>query len=243
MADRNEELEKWRLVGCKLSRLFVHDLKNPISALSANLNFLETTQLEESEDIRGAVNDSILAANMLLRLADNFDMIALLESGEQSPSSHINLADFIRSAVRRNMNLAASGGIQLVLKEPIPGIFQYWQNRYAELVVDNLIMAAIRNSPPNGQVIVSLSRTDDGITFSICDQGPRIADEYVEGLFTRESQVRAKKSTGCRYGRGLGLYAVGLALMPLDGRVDIGERNGMTAFDFIVPLGGPPGDE
>ena len=102
MADKNDDLQNWRLVQCKLSRLFVHDLKNPISALAANLNFLETAQLEETEDMRGAVNDSILAANMLLRLADNFDMIALLESGESSPFSHVNMAEFIRSAIGRN---------------------------------------------------------------------------------------------------------------------------------------------
>ena len=114
MTYRNDALEKWRLTQCQLSRLFVHDLKNPISALAANLNFLETTHLEESEDIRGAVTDSILAANMLVRLADNFDMIALLECGEDTPYSHINMADFVRSAVRRNTNIAASGGIELI---------------------------------------------------------------------------------------------------------------------------------
>ena len=58
------------------------------------------------------------------------------------------------------MNLATSGGIELTLKEPVPGIFQYWQNRYAELVVDNLIMSAVRHSPHGADVVVhSLSKT------------------------------------------------------------------------------------
>jgi hypothetical protein len=50
MADNRDALDEWRSIQCKLSRLFVHDLKNPISALSANLNFLEASRLEDTED-------------------------------------------------------------------------------------------------------------------------------------------------------------------------------------------------
>ncbi len=113
MSESPNELAHWISVQCKLNRLFVHDLKNPISALSANLNYLETVPLEESEDVREALTDSVLAASMLLKLVENFDLIALLESGEQFPKSRINAADFIRSAAVRNKGLSDSAGIRL----------------------------------------------------------------------------------------------------------------------------------
>ena len=236
MSDSRNELDKWISTQCKLNRLFVHDLKNPISALSANLNYLETVPLEETEDVREALTDSVLAASMLLKLAENFDLIALLESGEQFPENRINLSDFVRSSVSRNRGLSDSAGIGLLIREPLPNIGQIWQNRYAELVLDNLIMSAVRHSPHGGQVIVALSEADGEARLSVLDQGPPIGSDFEGDLFTREAQVEAKKNPGCRYGRGLGLYAVGLALKVLGGRVEIGLQENFTAFTFICPL-------
>jgi two-component system, OmpR family, sensor histidine kinase VicK len=239
MANNNNALALWRQTQCKLNRLFVHDLKNPISALSANLNFLESVPLEETEDVRGALTDSILAANMLLKLVENFDLIALLESKESFPLSHVNMADFIRAAANRNKALAASAGVRLVIKEPLPNIAQTWQNRYAELVVDNLIMSSVRHSPHGADVSISLEERDGELIVTVTDQGQPIAEEYREGLFTRESQVEAKKNPGCRYGRGLGLYAVGLGAQVLNGRLSITETNNLSTFSFIVPISAP----
>ena len=236
MSDARNELDKWISTQCKLNRLFVHDLKNPISALSANLNYLETVPLEESDDVREALTDSVLAASMLLKLAENFDLIALLESGESFPDSRINLSDFIRSSVTRNKGLSDSAGIRLMIREPLPNIGQVWQNRYAELLVDNLIMSAVRHSPHGGQVVVALSEANGEAHIAVLDQGPHIGPEYQGDLFTREAQVEAKRNPGCRYGRGLGLYAVGLALKVIGGRVEIGVQDDLTAFTFICPL-------
>ncbi len=236
MGDSRNDLATWIAQQCKLNRLFVHDLKNPISALSANLNYLETVPLEESEDIREALTDSVLAANMLLKLAENFDLIALLEAGERFPESQVNLSDFVRSAVGRNKGPADSAGIRLVIKEPLANVGQVWQNRYAELVIDNLIMSAVRHSPHGGQVIVSLEERDGAVRVSVLDNGPVIAEEYRDDLLSRISQVEAKKNPGCRYGRGLGLYAVGLAATMLGGGIEIAESDGLCDFSFICPL-------
>jgi two-component system, NtrC family, sensor histidine kinase KinB len=235
MLKKNEALENWRLTQCKLNRLFVHDLKNPISALSANLNFLESVPLEETEDVRGALADSTLAASMLLKLVENFDLIALLESGETFPQSHVNMADFVRAAVNRNKALAVSAGIRLAIREPLPNIAHTWQNRYAELVIDNLIMSAVRHSPHGADVTVSLSENSQSLTVAVTDQGQLISEEYRAELFSRESQVEAKKNPGCRYGRGLGLYAVGLGAEMLGGRLEVSEHDNLAVFSFAVP--------
>jgi signal transduction histidine kinase len=236
MSDFQNELSHWISVQCKLNRLFVHDLKNPISALSANLNYLETVPLEESEDVREALTDSVLAAGMLLKLVENFDLIALLESGEQFPKSRINAADFVRSTVARNKGLSDSAGIRLISREPLLDIGQTWQNRYAELVIDNLVMSAVRHSPHGGTVIVSLEQIGNDMRIGVTDQGPMVAQDQRSGLFTRENQVEAKKNPGCRYGRGLGLYAVGIATEVIGGRLEINDKGGLTEFVFVCPI-------
>jgi signal transduction histidine kinase len=236
MPDDKEALSHWRMVQSKLSKLFVHDLKNPISALSANLSFLESAMAVESSEIRGAVKDSILAAEMLLRFSDNFNYIAMLESGEKCAVSEIEIDTFLRVISRRIKKFADSAGVVLVVEEAPKNVFVAWQHRYAELVLENLIISALRHSPQGGVVRVSLSVEENQVRFSVTDQGKPVEEEFAPSLFTRDTQADAKKNPECRYGRGLGLYAAGLAAKALGGRVEAGAKDGLAKFVFQAPL-------
>lgn len=236
MPDENADLEQWRIVQSKLSKLFVHDLKNPISALSANLSFLESAITDESEEIRGAVTDSILAAEMLLKFSDNFNYIAMLETGEKCAVSEIGLDTFLRVVFRRIKKFADSSGVVLAMDEVPRNVYVVWQHRYAELVLENLIISAVRHSPQGREVRVSVMIEENYVTFSITDAGKPVEEQYIDTLFTRDTQADAKKHPGCRYGRGLGLYAAGLAAEAVGGRVAAGIRGGKAEFLFQAPL-------
>jgi signal transduction histidine kinase len=236
MSETNDSLTQWRLIQSKLNKLFVHDLKNPISALSANLSFLETALARESEEVRGAVSDSILAADMLLRFAENLNTISMLEAGEECNQNEMSLKTFILVTTDRNKKFAESAGVRLQLEEPLADASLVCQLRYAELALENLILSAIRHSPQGGEVAVSTVVTGDEAVISICDLGRPVSEENAEKLFTREAQSEAKKHTGSRYGRGIGLYAADLAAKALKGKLTVGTRNGMTEFALVFPL-------
>ncbi|MCP4195677.1 MAG: sensor histidine kinase [Proteobacteria bacterium] len=236
MLETNDSLNQWRLIQSKLNKLFVHDLKNPISALSANLSFLETALARESEEVRGAVSDSILAAAMLLRFAENLNTIAMLESDEECSRSELQLETFVLVTVNRNKKFAESAGIRLELVEPLASAPLVCQYRYAEVALENLILSAIRHSPQGGEVDVSSSVSADKAIISVCDHGRHVSEENATRLFTREAQSEAKKQTGIRYGRGVGLYAADLAAKALNGQLTIGTRDGMTEFALVLPL-------
>jgi signal transduction histidine kinase len=236
MSETNDDLTQWRIIQCKLNKLFVHDLKNPISALSANLSFLETALARESEEVRGAVSDSILAADMLLRFAENLNTVAMLESAEECNQSDMSLKTFVLVTVNRNKKFAESAGVRLELEEPLTDAPLSCQFRYAELALENLILSAIRHSPQGGEVAVSSLVTGDEAIISICDHGRPIPEENAEKLFTREAQCEAKKHPESRYGRGIGLYAADLAAKALQGRITIGTRDSMTEFALVFPL-------
>jgi K+-sensing histidine kinase KdpD len=236
MSETNDNLAQWRLTQSKLNKLFVHDLKNPISALSANLSFLETALARESEEVRGAVSDSILAAEMLLRFAENLNTIAMLESNETCNRSEVQLETFVQVMVNRNKKFADSAGVRLALVEPLANAPLLCQYRYAEVAVENLILSAIRHSPQGGEVDVSSSVTADEAIISICDHGRHVSEESAARLFSREAQGEAKKQTASRYGRGIGLYAADLAAKALNGKLTIGTRDGMTEFALVMPL-------
>jgi signal transduction histidine kinase len=236
MTNRTDNLQNWRQVQSKLNKLFVHDLKNPISALSANLSFLDTALVGEAEEVKGAVSDSILAAEMLLRFAENLNLIAMLESDEKCGLSQIALDAFIQVAVKHNKKFAESAGVRLEIDGTIPAEMLMCQYRYAEVALENLILCAIRHSPQGGEVTVSTRTTKDTITIAICDHGRPVSKENIKTLFTRQTQSEAKKHPGNRYGRGIGLYAIGLAIEALQGSISVGTRNGMTEFAINLPL-------
>ena len=236
MSQANDDLSRWRLIQCKLNKLFVHDLKNPISALSANLSFLETALAGETEEVRDAVSDSVLAAAMLLLFAENLNNIAMLESEEASPSDEVSLRGFIETCAHTNGKFAKSAGVRLDVDLPPADIDLICQRRYLELAIENLVLSAIRHSPQGGEVTISSTVEGGEVTFSICDHGRAVSDDIVPHLFTRETQSEAKKHAGNRYGRGIGLYAVGLAAKALNAKLKVGTRNGMTEFALILPL-------
>jgi signal transduction histidine kinase len=236
MCDKKDESSEWLSAQSKLYKLYVHDLKNPISALSANLSYLDSALSEEPEDIRGAVHDSALAAEMLLRFADNLNIIAMLEVGERCEEVQISISDFVRSAVRRNQGFAESAGVSFDIASGMPAGAPVWQNQYAELVVDNLLLSGIRHSPPHGTVYVSATTTNTEIRVSVSDNGPPIVEDHVPNLLSREVQAVAKKNPGARYGRGLGFYAAGLAVKALGGRIEISTNGQLVEFVFVAPL-------
>jgi two-component system sensor histidine kinase BaeS len=236
----NRDFDEWRQVQCKLNKLFVHDLKNPISALSANLSFLDTALIGETEEVRGAVSDSLLAAEMLLRFAENLNAIAMLEADEHGTISQVSLEKFVRVTVARNEKFAKSAGVRLQMEGTPEDVLLTGQHRYAELALENLILTSIRHSPQGGEVTVSSAVENGQAIISVCDHGRPVSKEDAEKLFTRTTQAEAKKHPGSRYGRGIGLYAVGLAVKALGGAVEVGTRDGMTEFALILPL---PADE
>lgn len=237
MCDGTDDLNTWRLTQSKLHKLFVHDLKNPISALAANLSFLETALVVEPEEVRGAVTDSILASEMLLRFAENLNLIAMLEASESCGVSQIGLENFVRSVARRNEKFATSAGVRLLIVEPLEDTHLLCQYRYAELALENLILSAIRHSPQGGEVEISSVLAEGEVHVHVCDHGRPVDGEHATALFSREMQSEAKKYSGSRYGRGLGLYAIGLAVKALNGRVNLGVRDdGMTQFTLVLPI-------
>ena len=235
MSQCDDTLHFWCLTQSKLNKLFVHDLKNPISALSANLSFLETALTQEPEEVMGAISDSILATEMLLRFAENLNLIAMLEAEESCGISQVNLEALLLAIVKRNQKFANSAGLRIEIAGPLVNKSMAFQYRYAELAIENLILSAIRHSPQGSEVIVGSALEGEKVRIFVRDHGRPVNEELVEALLTREAQAEAKKNSGSRYGRGLGLYAVGLAAKALHGEIKMGLGDGMTEFSLILP--------
>jgi signal transduction histidine kinase len=98
-------------------------------------------------------------------------------------------------------------------------------------VFTNLIINAVKYSPAGGEVLLQATRTeDDGIQFSITDQGPGIAEEYHSRIFDRFFRVPGQSKTGA----GLGLSIAREIIVAHGGRIGVKSSPGHGSTFFVI---------
>ncbi len=101
--------------------------------------------------------------------------------------------------------------------------------------IDNLVSNAVKFTPRDGSVSVTLSATDDEATVTVRDTGVGIPADELELLFGRF--FRASTATrNAVPGVGLGLTITKAIVLAHGGRIDVESEVGVgTAFRLVLP--------
>jgi signal transduction histidine kinase len=101
-------------------------------------------------------------------------------------------------------------------------------------VMYNLISNAVKFSPPDSKVIVSMACPDEGVRISVADSGPGIPEEFQDIIFDRFTQYDSSdsKRTG---GTGLGLNIAKALVEKHNGEIGFNTGEDGTTFYFILP--------
>ncbi len=107
-------------------------------------------------------------------------------------------------------------------------------------VVHNLLTNAVRHTPAEARVSVSLQAGDASVTLTVADDGPGLAPEIAPRVFEpfyRADESRARETGGA----GLGLAIVAAIVEAHGGVVRLDTAPGAGAvFTLILPLLSPP---
>ena len=79
MDDRRGSIDELDVLAA-VNRLYAHDFNNAVSAISANLSYLELVAPELDTDFQRSIEDCNLAVKLLSRMFDNFVTISRLEA-------------------------------------------------------------------------------------------------------------------------------------------------------------------
>jgi two-component system, sensor histidine kinase and response regulator len=219
-----------------LTERFVHDLKSPLSALASNLAYLDRVLAAGDAEVCAALRDSALAVADLLFLADNLAAVARLEAGETRPARPTSPAECLAASVDRVRRLSAARPVSIGMDGVAPESACTWVVGWACLALDNLLLCAVRHAPPGTPVTVSASSGSGVVRIAILDHGPVVSPEAAPALLTPAGQASASTTPGARYGRGLGLYAAGLAAHALGGGIRFGARDGRCEAVLTLPI-------
>ena len=76
-----------------------------------------------------------------------------------------------------------------------------------DIIITNLLSNALKYTPPNSQIFVSLETTKAYTSLKVADEGPGIAEKDKKELFNRFFRT-GDENTRKTKGTGLGLYIV-----------------------------------
>ncbi|XVJ70498.1 MAG: hypothetical protein HEQ39_13325 [Rhizobacter sp.] len=204
-----------------------HDLRAPLSALSATLNNpevdLEQSRLRLSRSVRSC-----------LSLADDFVLIARTTRTDPAQLREIDLQEVVSDAVSALEPLAKVRGVRLIW-EPIDAVAPVagdWSLLRRAIV--NLLDNALRYSADGGQVDVRLLNQSGGWAVVIDDDGPgfEVLPTYVSVVQEEEILLPGANPATA----GLGLKLVSLVTSLHGGLFVLGNRqNGGARVKISLP--------
>jgi len=244
-----------------------HEMKSPLTALSANLQLAlrrlrrlarsevraapehadaaQASQVEQEANALSAVIVMLTraqsATRRMTRLVNELLDVSRIQTGRmEARLEPCDLLALTRAVIAEQRQTQPGRVIRLetaceaasVLADP---------DRISE-VIDNYLSNALKYSPADSPIIVSLAACDDGVVrVAVCDEGQGIAPETqarIWNVFERLDSGGAQRAQGVNLGLGLHICKTIIALHGGEVGVESAVGAGST-FWFTLPLAAP----
>jgi two-component system, OmpR family, sensor histidine kinase CiaH len=179
-----------------------HELKTPIAIARLNLETLQRRQLAEEQQ-KKLINNTLHEADRLNLLCNNILIASQLDTGGyKSSKADVDLSDMAEHVILDFSNRFSEREFESHIEN---GIYLFGEELLLQMLMNNLVENAIKYSPKDTPVIVSLAKKNGHVIFSVQDYGSGIAEEEQQKIFEKFYRV-GSESTRTTKGTGLGLY-------------------------------------
>ena len=216
-------------------RAVSHDLRSPLAAILGQAQLLL-----RALDRAGLTGRERASAQAILTSAQRMDTMiqdlvdsVRLEAGRISIRRRaVDERALILDLLVRLATSMETGRVRLQAPQDLPPVLA--DPDHLERIVTNLLSNALKYSPPQSEVVVTLERRDGEVVTAVTDRGAGIAPEDLPHIFERYYQTRI----GRREGLGLGLYITKKLVEALGGRIWVESELGKgSTFYFTLPGG------
>lgn len=235
LARQAEEIQQINDVRSKLMRMAIHDLRNPLHVLGGYFELLRDAHAHD-ERIEIYNNSRQVITRMLNKVNRLLDDDRQRYFKEDTAKENIALRDVLVELIRANSILADKKGQSIHSTFDSVGIVHGNREELHE-IFDNLINNAIKYSPLNSPINITLERTEDRKTVrvKISDRGMGIADDQLDQIFHTYQQGESKP-TGGEFSSGLGLSIARQKVEDMGGRIFAENREDGKGAVFTVEL-------
>ncbi len=224
-----------------LSRMIVHDLRSPLTAVTASLKLLADLAPKDSAlapMIETTTDAGRRAIRKLLSRVDSLLDVSRIENGfVELETRATELATLVDSVCIELSPLAHE--LEITIDAAIPADLPLLlvDPEKIERVLLNLLDNALKFAPMASTVTLRaqmLPEAPPRVRIEVIDSGPGIPDEHKTRLFDRYVQMEGRK--GKRRGSGLGLTFCRLAVEAHGGRIWVEDNpRGGSIFVFTLP--------
>ena len=225
-----EELEKTEMLRGDFINNFSHEFKTPIVSIAGLARLLNNADVSEEDRHRylSAIEDE---SRRLATMATNILNLTKVESQSiLTDITSFNLSEQIRSSVLLFENKWERKQLELELEFDEYTIFA--NEELLKEVWINLIDNAVKFSPRNGALAITINDLGEKYCVSVANTGSPIPDEAKESIFKKFYQIDKSHSSE---GNGIGL-AIAYKIVQLhNGEISTGYSDGMVVFTVTLP--------
>ncbi|HEY0590282.1 MAG TPA: ATP-binding protein, partial [Thermoanaerobaculia bacterium] len=202
----NEALEKAEQQKNRFLAVLGHELRNPLAAISGAAAVLDEGAWEQ-EGSREKIHDVIQRQTRHLgRLLDDLLDLSRIATGKvRLDKRRVDLAAAAERCVR-SLAPQPNGAPQLTLAAPEP-VWIHADETRVEQIISNLLTNALKYTPRDGTISVTVARESEGAILRVSDTGAGIPKDVLPRVFDLFFQGN-DHDTASRGGLGIGLSLV-----------------------------------
>jgi signal transduction histidine kinase len=209
-----------------------HDLRTPLASLRAMVEAIDDGVVEDGPTVRRYAGEMRRSVDQLVAMVEDlFELTQLDADAIQAETVRASVEDVVRSAVSAIEPTAELKGLTVVTD--LAGAAGASCSPRLVRVLQNLLVNAIRHTPPDGTVRVEAVRSDHGLVLAVEDTGEGIAEADLPRVFEPFFRADQARSGG---GSGLGLALAQRIVQAMGGSIAAERRPADSGARFAVEL-------
>jgi signal transduction histidine kinase len=235
----NEKLQKLDQLKSEIISVAAHQLRTPLSAIKWTLKMLLDEDAGKiTEEQRNLLLKGFESNERMIILVNDMLSVDLLESGKIKYNFvPVQYESLVESLIQEILPLAAKKHIRIELRRPeelLPKI-KLDPDKIHD-VLQNLLDNAVKYSPPDSTIKITIEATANDITTRVSDSGIGIPKDQQDKIFARffRAANAVKNETE---GSGLGLFIARSIVRRHGGEILFSSEEGVgTTFTFTLPF-------
>jgi signal transduction histidine kinase len=231
------EVDQFKL---EMTSLVVHDLKNVMLIIGANLEHAIDIG-DGAGELHDTLGDAQDAAARAIRLIANLMDVSRLEASALAVAADpVDARRLFVAATKHRASQLRAKRIELAI-DVEPGVRLEGDFELLQRVIDNILDNAVRYTPAGGRIVLrATSGPDGGVQLAVGNTGSSIAEEDRQRIFKKYGQgtgAPATRKSRAMMNTGLGLYFCRLAAAAHDGTIRVDSEPDLPTV-FVIDL--PP---
>jgi len=247
LKDQSEKLKEMDKVKSRFFTNISHEFRTPLTLIMGPLEQMHSDSRDKKQTDK--LNVMIRNSQRLLTLINQLLDLSRLDSGKMKlKTARQNIVPFLKGTMASFHMLALKNKLELEFHSEKEDISLYFDAQKMEEVMYNLLINAVKFTPPGGRITVSVSM-DQGtppkkgslspgfVKISMQDTGVGIPKDELAYIFDRFYQAESLKGKGHK-GTGIGLALSKEIVILHQGKIDVHSQEGKgTEFAVRLPLG------